>query len=77
MCVNGHYPVIEKIEPSERGETEGSHPRKRDPLLRLRAHERESLPAGQGPLRTRVCSTQCVSLLCSIISVARLVLILD
>lgn len=44
-------PVTEEAQPCQRGETEGGDPRERSPLLRLRVHEGEPLPADEGQVR--------------------------
>lgn len=43
--------VTEEAEPCQRGETEGGDPRERSPLLCLRVHEGEPLPADEGQVR--------------------------
>ena len=50
--------VAEEVESPERGETQRGDPGERDPLLRLRTHEREPLPAGERALRARVLHNQ-------------------
>lgn len=44
-------PVPQEVEPQQRRQAEGSHPRERHPLLRLRVHEGESLPTDEGEIR--------------------------
>ena len=44
-------PVAQEAEPQQRGQAEGGHPRERHPLLRLRVHEGEPVPADEGPIR--------------------------
>lgn len=48
------FSVSEKVESSERGQTQRSHPGKWNALFRLWAHEGEPLPARERALRTRV-----------------------
>lgn len=43
--------VTEEAQPCQRGETEGGDSRERSPLLRLRVHEGEPLPADEGQVR--------------------------
>lgn len=43
--------VTEEAEPCQRGETEGGDSRERSPLLRLRVHEGEPLPADERQVR--------------------------
>ena len=53
----GHEPaggqVPEEVVAQQRGQAEGGDPRERHPLLRVRVHEGEPLPADEGALRPR------------------------